>query len=143
MFVVCFESVIITARRRALQARGAWPEPIPRQHPLRWMLAPRQTWHRWTSSVLEPGSLDTDRRLPDRVTVTQLDITGGPRELPPVDVPARDDRHELAISALRDRPTMSAHDLLTVLRRAGHVVSLRTAQRIRAHAAKELESRGP
>jgi hypothetical protein len=143
MFVVCFESVIITARRRALEARGAWPEPIPRQHPLRWMLAPCQTWRRWTSSVLESGVGDTGARLPDRDAATQPGITGGPRELPPIDVPARDDRHELAISALRDRPTMSAHDLLIVLRTAGHVVSLRTAQRIRAHAAKELEnSRG-
>jgi hypothetical protein len=31
MFVVCFESVVITVRRRALEARGTLPEPMPRQ----------------------------------------------------------------------------------------------------------------
>ena len=46
MFVVCFESVIISSRRAALDARGLLPAPLPRMRPVRWVpfQSPHSPW---------------------------------------------------------------------------------------------------
>ncbi len=52
MFVICFESVVVTARRRALTRMGLLPEPLPRLRVARWLLAPRSSWVVWRNLVL-------------------------------------------------------------------------------------------
>ncbi len=52
MFVICLESVVVTARRRALERLGLQPPRPPRVRPLLWLLAPADTWHEWRTAVL-------------------------------------------------------------------------------------------
>ena len=55
MFVVCFETVIVAARRHALQRLGLRPAVSPHVRPLVWVLAPRATWTAWRDAVLGSG----------------------------------------------------------------------------------------
>ncbi|WP_432561771.1 DUF2637 domain-containing protein [Kineococcus sp. SYSU DK003] len=59
MFVICFETVVSSARRAALATADGQPTPGPFR-PARWLLAPRATWNRWRVHVLtdhQPPSL--------------------------------------------------------------------------------------
>lgn len=145
MFVVCFESVIITVRRHALQARGAWPEPIPRQHPLRWLLAPRSTWNCWRAAVLE----DERTERPERPGHALMSLTGtndatdASSQTPPAEAASGGEvgtptavRANLSAVALVNDHGLTAHQLRDVLAFHGHHVSLRTAQRLRSAALK-------
>jgi hypothetical protein len=148
MFVVCFESAVITMRRHALQARGAWPQPIPRQHPLRWLLAPRSTWTTWRDSVLAdvdpPAARDMRRRM-------SLDVPAEARPATTVKLPPscdvakdgrtsalkRSDRETVIARALQRNAALTAPALRALLTEAGYAVSLRTVQRLRAAAVRQ------
>ena len=149
MFVVCFESAVITMRRHALQARGAWPQPIPRQHPLRWLLAPRSTWTTWRDSVLAdvdpPAARDVPRhRIPN--------VPSEPRPATTVTLPPSWDiakktqtsalnetaRETVISQALQRDATIAASALRILLAEEGYALSLRTVQRLRASAARHL-----
>ena len=141
MFVVCFETVVISSRRAALEARGLLPPPLPRLRPVRWMLAFPSSWRRWRLMVLELDSPTvTSGRLP-RVSVPAVEApTKAAAQAAPVD-PAHESRKalpppsprrdELAAKLLQDNPHMSTADLVRQLGAAGWQVSARTAQRIR------------
>jgi hypothetical protein len=65
MFVVCFESVVVSVRRHALQRMGLTPAPLPRVRGVRWLLAPRGTWVRWRAMVLADADVPrVDRQRP-------------------------------------------------------------------------------
>jgi hypothetical protein len=57
MFVVCFESVVVSVRRHALQRMGLTPAPLPRVRGVRWLLAPWGTWVRWRAMVLADADM--------------------------------------------------------------------------------------
>jgi hypothetical protein len=142
MFVVCFENVVITMRGRALQARRGWPAPVPHPPFLRWVLAPRETWSIWRLSVL---------------TVTEAPaapfiVEGKAERLPALGVagdkakrrsnvsrgPHTGARQEMVIDLLRQAPGLPASEVRAALAHRGETVSLRTAQRLRARAAREV-----
>jgi hypothetical protein len=132
MFVVCFESVVITARRRALQVRGAWPAPIPRQHPLRWLLAPRRTWITWRAAVLGEAGACGD----DAAAAGDDDASPPLAEVTPTAV---DERSVLITRALQENRHLTSAALRTLLADSGHEASLRTVQRLRASTLDRLE----
>jgi hypothetical protein len=55
---------------------------------------------------------------------------------------AEDERIGVAIAALRRSPASTASELADALRAEGHVLSVRTAQRIKAAAQEQLASAG-
>lgn len=140
MFVVCFESVVISVRRRALEIRGAWPTPIPRQHPLRWLLAPRTTWAAWRLGVLAStqvgavGAVHMDREeQPEHGHVAEPSgVASGPSVDPRVAIVREVLQRDRKASAAALKATLDDH---------GHLVSLRTAQRLRAATAVGLDGR--
>jgi hypothetical protein len=64
MFVICFESMIVSARRHALQRMGLVPPALPRVRPIRWVLAPKATGGEWKRMVLAQNDAHT-RRVED------------------------------------------------------------------------------
>jgi hypothetical protein len=150
MFVVCFESVVITARRRALQARGVLPKPLPKQQPLLWLLAPRRAWLAWRTSVLGqvsipvtmqhsgPGRRQQDREREAEVPERLGELKGA---LPRTDSGL--DRLSLVVAKLTADGMIPAPALRSVLAKHGHVVSLRTAQRLRAAALTHANTSRP
>lgn len=126
MFVICFESVVITARRHAQERLGRQPTPLPRIPLARWALAPLTTWRSWRSTIL--ASEESAAR------------TGAPpasRRKRPEDG-RREERLDIARRALQDSANLTATELTAVLSAAGHKVSARTAQRIRNAARAKL-----
>jgi hypothetical protein len=77
MFVVCFESVIVSVRRHALQRMGLLPAPLPRVRGVRWLLDPWPTWCAWRAMVLA----DTDLPRPQDVLLE----TGRPQRRAAID----------------------------------------------------------
>lgn len=69
MFVVCFESVIASTRRHALERFGLVPPKLPRVRGVRWALAPWPTFTSWRSAVLERDLFEqaAPRSAPKRV----------------------------------------------------------------------------
>ena len=149
MFVVCFESAVITMRRHVLQARGAWPQPIPRQHPLRWLLAPRSTWATWRNAVLadvnppaasderQHLSLNAPAEVRPALTVappTSYDVAKKAR----TSVPNETAREAVIAQALQRNAALTAPALHALLTAEGYTLSLRTVQRLRAAAIGQL-----
>lgn len=145
MFVVCFETVVISSRRTALEARGLLPSPLPRLRPVRWVLAFPSSWRRWRLMVLEldpptgaSGPLSRASvpavEAPAKVVVsaTPIDPARDPQKSLPPPVAGRD---EVAAKLLSDSPHMSTAELVRQLGAAGWQVSSRTAQRIRGRHA--------
>jgi hypothetical protein len=132
MFVICFESVVITARRHALERLGRQPTPTPRIRTARWLLAPLSTWTSWRASVLaaddRPVSVVPIGKRPTAPKVGQRREGRGSRS-------SQRRRRELASAALQHNPALTAPQLASLLAEAGEEVSVRTAQRIRRHAA--------
>ncbi len=60
MFVVCFESVIASTRRHALERLGLVPPKLPRVRGVRWLLAPWPTFTSWRTAVLERDLFEQD-----------------------------------------------------------------------------------
>jgi Protein of unknown function (DUF2637) len=146
MFVICFESVVITARRAALERQGLLPQPLPRLRLARWMLAPRSSWSAWRASVLldpsaawhtaaavdsSPVALDHAEALGQGADPSPRRGTDGTR--PPIR-----ERHVILQEILQQDPTINAPQLTARLRDLGHVVSVRTAQRLRGQALHQL-----
>jgi hypothetical protein len=130
MFVICFESIVITARRHALERLGRQPTPTPRIRTARWLLAPLSTWKGWRASVLAADA----RPAP---VVPTGEISGPRVRQRRGDHGSRSShrrRHELATAALQHNPALTASQLASLLTEAGEEVSVRTAQRIRARA---------
>ena len=130
MFVICFESVVITARRHALERLGRHQPSLPRIPTVRWLLAPKSTWHAWRQKVLAEPAGDTNApgNEPRRATRT--------RPSPPASRSrSKAQRLEVAQRALLDRPDLTAVQLAEILSAGGHKISVRTAQRLRSDAA--------
>jgi Protein of unknown function (DUF2637) len=146
MFIVCFESVIASSRRTALEAKGLLPPPLPHLRPIRWVLSPPSSWRQWRRAVLElDAGIAVTSRLPTSAAaglkeVRPSNVSGGviaatattqagPRSLKP---PTSRTREEAARELLEHNPLLSAAELARILGSAGWRVSPRTAQRIRA-----------
>jgi hypothetical protein len=127
MFVICFESIVITARRHALERLGHQPPPIPRIPAARWLLAPLPTWRSWRATIL-----GTPFPLPEAKTRSAADQE---RRDPGTGSGRQDRWLEITGQALRERPTLTAVELKATLAAAGETVSVRTAQRLRNRAA--------
>ena len=146
MFVVCFETVIVAARRHALQRLGLRPAVSPRVRPLVWVLAPRATWTAWRDAVLDSGPSVAVGGQP-LASMTDVCPTSASRSraaaAPPgpgrgQGIPRHDDRHAVAVSVVGLAPDITAARLAAELGRHGHPVSVRTAQRVRATAMAVL-----
>ena len=149
MFVICFESVIITARRRALIERNLLPAPLPRLRAAQWLLAPACSWRLWRARVLdqtgdpvvkddivaEPAAaiLDSAAAQPT-VVVTAASL--------PASAAGPVSREQIVGDALLRHPRMSAAELRAELGSLGEVVSLRTAQRLLADCKSRMCERG-
>jgi hypothetical protein len=66
MFVVCFESVIASTRRHALERFGLVPPKLPRVRGVRWILAPWTTYTTWRRAVLERDLFEQPHAAPKR-----------------------------------------------------------------------------
>ena len=149
MFIVCFESVIITARRNALHRMRLLPTQLPRLRPARWLLAPRSSWTLWRSMVLGMETTETaaavvtnppgtaDRRLV-RAAVKDdavARIRNGAGRRPSTQHSGVFDttaRGRVVAELLAAEPAMTSPQLAVRLRTQGHTVSVRTAQRLRS-----------
>jgi hypothetical protein len=137
MFVICFESIVITARRHALERLGRQPAPTPRIRAARWLLAPGSTWQSWRTMVLA-----------SETPPAQAPTANAPIKHPAVKHPPRNGnsdqaaRQMLVRAALRESPDLTAPQLASLLARAGEKVSVRTAQRLRAQAASSSRPSG-
>ncbi|WP_088319468.1 DUF2637 domain-containing protein [Kineosporia sp. R_H_3] len=143
MFVVCFETVIISSRRVALEERGLLPPPLPHLRPIRWVLSFPSTWRQWRHAVLElDAGIAMTSTLPRspvaglkeaRPSAIAVAATAtmpvGDRSSEPSSSRTRD---EAARELLEQDPLLSAPELARTLESAGWRVSARTAQRIRA-----------
>ena len=146
MFVICFETVIITARRAALERQGLLPQPLPRLRLARWILAPRSSWSAWRASVLlDPSAtwhtaapVDSSPIAADRLEALRQDSDTSPRRARQGTRPPSRDRHVVLQEILQQDPTINAPQLTARLRDLGHVVSVRTAQRLRGQALQQL-----
>jgi hypothetical protein len=147
MFVVCFETVIVAARRHALQRLGLRPVLSPRVRPLVWVLAPRATWTAWRDAVLGSGpSVVVGRQPLARATDVRPTSASRSRGAAATDGPGlnargvrpHDDRHAVAVRVVGLAPDITAARLAAELHRHGHPVSVRTAQRVRATAMAVL-----
>jgi Protein of unknown function (DUF2637) len=137
MFVICFESVIISARRRALADQDLLPSPLPRLRTAQWLLAPLDTCRLWRSRVLaQPDQAPRNESkiqaaaaaVPTRaLTSRRPAIVEIPHEATPPSVAGRD---AIVRELLADSPSVTAPGLRVALADRGHVVSLRTAQRL-------------
>jgi hypothetical protein len=146
MFVICFESVIATARQHALAGRPR------RSRTLVWLLAPKATWRAWRGAVLaaansqevasDPQALGTHRsRTDDRSVTTATRRPSGSAAVHPrrsasdghhVSPSSREDRLAVSRQLLEADPHLTASGLAARLAGQGHHVSVRTAQRIKA-----------
>ncbi|MFC6007470.1 DUF2637 domain-containing protein [Angustibacter luteus] len=132
MFVICFESVIASARRQALAGQRRRP-----RRAIVWLLAPRATWRTWRAAILAEGqatpmSVTTTPARPSRRQPAQTPRADRARRLePPAERPGR---AQVAERVLRTWPDMTAAELAAQLNEHGHQVSVRTAQRIKAQA---------
>ncbi|MFI1831306.1 DUF2637 domain-containing protein [Streptomyces sp. NPDC020412] len=52
MFLVCFKYLIHSVRRRALEAAGVLPPPLPRLRSVEWIFAPRDAFAQWRLMAL-------------------------------------------------------------------------------------------
>lgn len=160
MFVICFESVVVTARRRALTRMGLVPEPLPRLRIAQWLLAPRVSWRAWRELVLNDRTVTAGHPNPDppatSASAEDAAITAGPRRSArrrPArrTAPARStgpidkrlgsrsddkDRIGLVRDLLQTDPTIAAPAIADHLAQHGHAVSVRTAQRLRARVTQ-------
>jgi hypothetical protein len=147
MFVVCFETVIVAARRHALQRLGLRPAVSPRVRPLVWVLAPRATWTAWRDAVLRSGPgvavgsqplasvTDVQPTSASRSRAAAVTAGSGPNAQ---GIRHRHDRHAVAVRVVGLSPDITAARLAAELDRHGHPVSVRTAQRVRATAMAVL-----
>lgn len=172
MFVVCFETVVASARRRALGQDFAQADP--RFRAMRWLLAPRATWGSWRTHVLrDDGALQGSEAeqlthvaaLMDRASRRVLSpaVSGAEATKRPGESVLRASRSTVegaAPSRLRNlpsfgvsrdaaacqvvtrNPTITASALARELTDLGHPVSTRTAQRIRQVAREALTREG-
>jgi Protein of unknown function (DUF2637) len=148
MFVVCFETVIVAARRHALQRLGLRPAVSPRFRPLVWVLAPRATWTAWRDAVLgsgprvaagpQPHPGVTDVRPTSALRPHGAAATAAPGLSARGNGRRHDDRHAVAVRVVGLAPDITAASLAAELSRHGHPVSVRTAQRVRATAMAVL-----
>jgi hypothetical protein len=132
MFVVCFEGLITDARRTAMAGRSR------RNH--RWkasLLAPVSTLSRWREDAVRSAAAqpkDAGCAPSARPRNARHQAPAGPAPGPRQ--PANPDlRMEVAREALRRKPDLTAPALARTLGEHGHVVSVRTAQRLKARAA--------
>lgn len=134
MFVICFESVVITARRHALAHMGLLPEPLPRLRAVRWVLAPVAAAQAWRALVLvDPVSPRHEEAGATEPPAPLLPLSDSHAATSP-----RRERSVVVREALRQDPALSAPALAAVLEHAGHRVSVRTAQRLRSAEAAHL-----
>jgi len=159
MFVICFESVVVTARRRALTRMGLVPEPLPRLRIAQWLLAPRVSWRAWRELVLNDRTVTAAHPKPGLLARSMSGknavATAGPRSparrrsarrttparsTGPIDERLRnradDDRIGLLRDLLQTDSTIAAPAIADHLAKHGHTVSVRTAQRLRARATQ-------
>jgi hypothetical protein len=133
MFVICFESVVITARRHALERLGRQPAALPRIPVARWLLAPLPTWHTWRQAVLsEPSEETANTEDPARSAEVLRRRSSRSRRA--------SQRLEVVQRALQGRPELTAVQLARILTTSGHDVSVRTAQRLRSQATAQMAS---
>ncbi|MCI2238119.1 DUF2637 domain-containing protein [Paenibacillus sp. TRM 82003] len=148
MFVVCFETVVTAARRQALRERGS-DATDARFRPVRWALAPRQTWTTWRTSVLTDPAEPAPAVARPEPTPLPAAEAALPRPLPQPTAPehpsrprpstsGKADRLSVAAAIVRDQPDVTAAALAQALDAAGFPVSVRTAQRIRQEAREQL-----
>jgi hypothetical protein len=140
MFVICFESVIATARSEALAG-----QPPRHRRLLVWLLAPRATWRTWRAGILSDTTQRTAADGVDSQTappvVKRPPATKKPPRVsgsqPSGPSPRRDglDRTVVARALLESQPELTAAELAGELAGQGHAVSVRTAQRIKAQVA--------
>lgn len=141
MFVICFESVIVSARRRSLAAMGLMPEPLPRLRAAQWLLAPRETWTCWRGQILAGIGGQELRQHPARPGAssapapTPAEPSTSTVTFPVTTSPSRE-RVSVVRELLRDEPQASTARIVEALNSQGHTVSLRTAQRLRAQAMR-------
>lgn len=146
MFVVCFESVVISARRQALDRQGLLPQPLPRIRAVRWILAFPSTWAAWRTMVLtDPpspgapaGSPPVASPVPTPAPVPALAVPARPTDPPATPRSPNRDAHAAAL--LATHPALSSAHLARRLGEAGWPVSQRTAQRLRARLAPTATS---
>jgi Protein of unknown function (DUF2637) len=163
MFVICFESVIVTARLHALARMRLLPAPLPRIRTVRWLLALPSTWVHWRTLVISaapiptpegqspplPGSSPGSRGssgTDDRVRgVAPTAASRYPASGVTTPVAARSsagasERDAAVARFISVNPAAPAPDLVRYLRNEGQVVSVRTAQRLRANClATQME----
>jgi hypothetical protein len=138
MFVVCFESVIASTRRHALERLGLVPPKLPRVRGVRWLLAPWPTFTSWRTAVLERDLFEQDDRLTAGVTpVTPAPETGASapvaRRRPasrvgnptPVEVDARS-----VARSLHREGRLSRRSLTAAVRKAGGALGTDHADQI-------------
>lgn len=141
MFVICFESVIVSARRRSLATMGLMPEPLPRLRAVRWVLAPHATWDCWRDQILTSAGDQQPRLHPARpdASVSPAPTIQRPSTratgLTTATPPSRE-RVTLVRELLRDEPQVSTTRIVETLAIQGYKISIRTAQRLRTQAMK-------
>jgi hypothetical protein len=141
MFVICFESVVVTARRQALEAQGLYPDPLPRHPGARWILAPRATWHSWRTAVIaRAGKVATAHDHGPQIIGSAAmdtlarDAAGHLPCLEETPERPRGRQAELVVAALHDQSDLPASALQRMLADRGYSLSLRTVQRLRSAA---------
>jgi hypothetical protein len=154
MFVICFESVAVSARRRSLSEAGRAASSVPRLPLVVWLLDPGGTWRRWRLLLLQatvehpsgppatgraPGLRpERTKRAPQRFGTESLramassDSTTASAVANGTDLAT--ERLHIARDALRHSPRLTAADLSKILTAAGHRCSVRTAQRVKVTA---------
>lgn len=128
MFVICFETVVASARRRAL-ANQPPVASLRAQRAAAWLFAPRAHWRRWRAEALDHGGAALIPSSSAHVPSAPATAT---KHAHPVRHRGDASRLEIAREALQNDARMSAADLAHHLQRCGHQVSTRTAQRIKA-----------
>jgi hypothetical protein len=157
MFVICFETVIVSAQHRALGAEPTPPDT--RFRTARWLLAPRSTWTTWRAHVLTDGNAGSSQAARTATAPASLGESRRPevaqpqrpRRAPRPSTTARtppprgraDDRLTAARDVLTRNPDLSASALAARLTDLGYPVSTRTAQRIRDTARRYLQAASP
>ena len=156
MFVICFESVVVTARRNALRNMHLLPDALPRLRTARWLLAPRSSWTVWRELVLGSGTdhalssrFDTSAPNDQDSTVVRGDaarpavnLNGSPKPVGRVPLEGAAEREHLVGELISAEPSLTAPRLAMRLRAKGYPVSTRTAQRLRSRALHERRSSG-
>jgi hypothetical protein len=153
MFVICFESVAVSARRRSLAEAGRAATSLPSFPLALWLLDPRGTWRSWRRLTLQTAA--GHHPSPPRPTEAASDA--GHERVARAPKPTGADSRQTAASdqtstvhatsgrpsratrrlliardALRQSPELTAGALAEILTAAGHSCSVRTAQRVKA-----------